>query len=53
MLAAALGLILAGLVLLLFLGFFGFVVMAVGLVLFAIWLVGVIRAEPSAPTSRP
>ena len=53
MLAAGLGLIIAGLLLLLFLGFFGFVVMAVGVVLFVIWLVGFIRAEPSAPTSRP
>ena len=53
MVAAAIGLVLAGLLLGLFLGFFGFVVMGVGLVLFVIWLIGVVRAEPPAPTPPP
>jgi|Tabmets5t2r1_1033131.scaffolds.fasta_scaffold07740_2 hypothetical protein len=53
MLAAAIGLIVAGLLLGLFLGFFGFIVMAVGLVLFILWLVALMRAEPSRAQSPP
>ena len=51
MLAAAIGLIVAGLLLGLFLGFFGFIVTAVGLVLFILWLVALMRAAPSGRQS--
>jgi hypothetical protein len=44
-LAAAIGIIVAGLLLTLFLGFFGLIVAAVGLVLLVIWLVG-LRRQP-------
>ncbi|HET8653278.1 MAG TPA: hypothetical protein VFM13_11995 [Gaiellaceae bacterium] len=53
MLAAAIAIVVAGLILSMFLGFFGFIVAAVGLVLFAFWLIGLIRAEPSRPAPRP
>ena len=49
MLAAAIGIIVAGLLLSLFLGFFGFIVAAVGVVLFVVWLVALRRAEPAPP----
>jgi hypothetical protein len=52
MLAAAIGIFLVGLLLSLFLGFFGFIVAGVGLVLFVIWLIALLRAEP-APPQRP
>ena len=52
MLAAAIAIIVAGLLLTLFLGFFGLIVAAVGVVLFIIWLVGLMRADP-APRPPP
>lgn len=53
MLAAALGLIVAGLLLGLFLSFFGFIVTIVGIVLFALWLIGLLRDEPPATAPPP
>ena len=53
MLAAAIGIIVAGLLLSLFLGFFGFIVAAIGIILFIVWLVGFFRAEPSPPPPPP
>jgi hypothetical protein len=53
MLAAALGVIVAGLLLSLFLGFFGFIVSAVGLVLFIVWLIGFMRKDPVPPPPPP
>ena len=49
MLAAALGIIVAGLLLSLFLGFFGFIVAAIGLILLVVWLIGFVRARPARP----
>jgi hypothetical protein len=49
MLAAALGLIVAGLLLGLFLGYFGFIVAVAGIVLLVVWLVGLRRAGPASP----
>ena len=49
MLAAAIGIIVAGLILSLFLGFFGFIIALVGVVLFIAWLVAFRRAEPAPP----
>jgi hypothetical protein len=51
-LAAALAIVVAGLLLSLFIGFFGFIVAAVGVMLFIIWLVGFMRADP-APRPPP
>ena len=53
MLAAAIAIVVAGLVLALFLGFFGFIVAAVGIVLFILWLIGVLRARPPAAAPPP
>lgn len=49
MLAAALAIVVVGLLLSLFLGFFGLIVSAVGVLLFIIWLIGFLRAEPAPP----
>ena len=50
MAGAAIGLIVAGLVLSLFLGFFGFIIAAVGLVLLVLWFVGVGRRAAERPS---
>jgi hypothetical protein len=48
--AAALALIVAGIVLSLFLGFFGFIIAAVGVVLLVLWFVGVGRRAAERPS---
>lgn len=50
MVGAAIGLIVAGLVLSLFLGFFGFIIAAVGIVLLVLWFVGVGRRAAERPS---
>lgn len=50
MIAVAIGLVVAGLVLSLFLGFFGFIIAAVGIVLLVLWLVGVGRRAAERPS---
>ena len=53
MLAAAIALVVAGLLLGLFLGFFGFIISAVGILLFIVWLIGFMRADPAPPPPPP
>ncbi len=50
MAAAAVGLIVAGLALSLFLGWFGFIIAAVGIVLLVLWFVGVGRRAAEGPS---
>lgn len=50
MAAAAVALIVAGLALSLFLGWFGFIIAAVGLVLLVLWFVGVGRRAAEGPS---
>ena len=53
MIFAAIALIVIGLLLALFLGFFGFIVAAVGVALLILWLVGLMRGEPAPPEPPP
>jgi dolichol kinase len=53
MLAAAVAIVVAGLVLSLFLGFFGLIVSAVGVVLFILWLISFRRTDPAPPPPSP
>lgn len=50
MIAAAIGLIVAGLVLALFLGWFGFIISVVGIVLLVLWFLGVGRRAAEGPS---
>jgi hypothetical protein len=50
MVGAAVGLIIAGLVLSLFLGWFGFIISAVGIVLLVLWFAGVGRRAAERPS---
>ena len=50
MIAAALALIVAGILLSLFLGFFGLIIAAVGIVLLVLWFVGVGRRAAEHPS---
>ena len=49
MLAAAIAIIVLGLLLSLFLSFFGLIVSAVGVVLLIVWLIGFVRTRPAPP----
>ena len=53
MLAAAIAIVVAGLLFSLFLGFFGLIIAAVGVLLFIIWLVGFARKDPAPPAPPP